>query len=133
MRLNMNEAFLGGNATRDAELKTTADGKQYYRFTIACGKAPNTLFLDCTYWVRSFERDGQVQPEVLEILKGDNLFASGQLRQYKNNEQKTVTCLTAFRVQNLSRNRAGATQDAPEAGSENQVETASVQTEQVPF
>jgi single-strand DNA-binding protein len=73
--------FVGiGNLVRDPEMRYTAEGTAYTKFTIAINssrKGGDTLFLACTAWEKTAEN-------VAEYLrKGDKCAVMGEIREDK--------------------------------------------------
>jgi len=70
--------FMGiGNLTRDPEMRYTASGVAYTKFTLAISaskKGADPLFLDCTVW------DKQAEPVAEYLRKGHKAAVVGELR-----------------------------------------------------
>lgn len=86
--MSINITIIEGNATRDAELRTTQSGKKVLTFGIAnnqrFGDTEKTNFVDCSLWG---DRAGKLAPY---IKKGTGLFLQGSLdyREWERDGQK---------------------------------------------
>ena len=84
----INITIIEGNATRDAELRTTQSGKKVLTFGIAnnqrFGDTEKTNFVDCSLWG---DRAEKLAPY---IKKGTGLFLQGSLdyREWERDGQK---------------------------------------------
>lgn len=86
--MSINITIIEGNATRDAELRTTQSGKKVLTFGIAnnqrFGDTEKTNFVDCSLWG---DRAEKLAPY---IKKGTGLFLQGSLdyREWERDGQK---------------------------------------------
>ena len=86
--MSINITIIEGNATRDAELRTTQSGKKVLTFGIAnnqrFGETEKTNFVDCSLWG---DRAEKLAPY---IKKGTGLFLQGSLdyREWERDGQK---------------------------------------------
>lgn len=86
--MSINITIIEGNATRDAELRTTQSGKKVLTFGIAnnqrFGETEKTNFVDCSLWG---ERAEKLAPY---IKKGTGLILQGSLdyREWERDGQK---------------------------------------------
>lgn len=79
--MNVNKIFLGGNLTRDPELRYGQSGKAYVKFGMAVNetftrngeKCQSTVFVDLT----AFGKTGETLAKYLK--KGDPIFVEGKL------------------------------------------------------
>ena len=67
------EAALFGTLGRDAELKTSKNGKPYLRLNIACGEG------DATQWVAATVFDERAIAAADRLIKGARVYLEGKL------------------------------------------------------
>lgn len=99
----MNQVVLTGNLTRDPELKYSASGGAYTRFTIAVSreyKKDETDFISCTAFNKTAELIGEY------TAKGSKLGVVGRLQQdtyEKDGKKQSKTGVIVDRVEFLSK------------------------------
>ena len=85
----MNNVQLKGRLTKDIELRTTKDGKNFCFFTVACDRpfAKNTDFVECRAW-------GDIAASCSQVLhKGDLVSVVGYIgsSSYEKDGKKVYT------------------------------------------
>ena len=77
----MNNLTIAGNIGKDAELRTTQNGKDVASFTVAVsnGKNKDATWFDCSIWG---DRAAKLQPY---IRKGDKITVSGEVSAREHN------------------------------------------------
>lgn len=123
--MNVNKVFLGGNLTRDPELRYGQSGKAYVkfgmavneRFTTSSGeKREQTVFVDLT----AFGKTGETIAKYL--TKGDPIFVEGKLdfstwvAKDGGNRSKLAVIVNQFQFvgsKSESTSSSGIRQDAP--------------------
>lgn len=82
----MNKINIIGNVVRDPELRQTASGAKYARFTLAVNRSygEETDFINCTAWEK--------RAELIEkyVKKGNKLGVSGRLEISKSEKDGAV-------------------------------------------
>ena len=82
----MNKFIITGNITKDAELRYTANDKEYSKFSIAnnegYGDNKKTNFFNCTLWGKSAENLNRF------LTKGQKVLITGkvEINDYKDKE-----------------------------------------------
>ncbi len=93
----MNKINIIGNVVRDPELRQTASGAKYARFTLAVNRSygDETDFINCTAWEK--------RAELIEkyVKKGNKLGVSGRLEISKSEKNGTVTYYHAVIVEDF--------------------------------
>ena len=83
----INTVILGGNLTKDIELRYTPSGKPVADFTVAIneghGQNKSTLFVDVTVW------DKQAENCSTYIGKGSKVLVEGRLKRDEWNDRET--------------------------------------------
>ena len=105
----MNKFIFSGNLTRDPEMKYSAAGKAYTKFTVAVKRTfdrDKTDFFNCTAFGKQAENIAQY------CAKGSKVLVEGQVNIDKK-EDKYYTNIIADRVEFLSTNSKENTQTKP--------------------
>ena len=99
--MNYNRVMIGGNLTRDPEVRNTTSGHVVCSFGVAVnqkrGEKEETLFLDCTAWGKTGEAIHK------HFVKGKAIFFEGRLQldqwqdQQGNNRSKVKAVVDSFR------------------------------------
>ncbi len=127
---SINKVILIGNATRDAELRSTKSGKPVSNIRLAtnrkAGGEERSQFHTVICWDRLAETTGEY------VKKGDPLYVEGRLeyRTFQDEEGKArgVCEIIAGDVQFLGQRRAGATAErsADPPASDQQIDPSDV-------
>lgn len=116
---------LVGNATKDAEVRTTQNGDMVCAFTIAVNdkRAEETYFFECAYWGKAGQ---SVAPY---IKKGKQLTVHGDFswREYKENKYLQV------RVSQLQLGQRGQQKDDTEQELKDQHNSELNDDDEIPF
>jgi len=73
----MNQVYLMGRVGQDAELRTTASGKNYVKFSLATARKKGEEFVTDWHRVTLFGKKAE------KLSKGDTVFVSGYYTQNK--------------------------------------------------
>ena len=109
----MNQVVLTGNLTRDPELKHSASGGSYTRFTIAVSreyKKDETDFISCTAFNKTAEIIGEY------TAKGSKIGVIGRLQQdtyEKDGKKQSKTGVIVDRVEFLSKSENKGNKSEP--------------------
>lgn len=98
--MSFNQVTLLGRCGRDAELRTTPQGKSVSSVSVAAGSKDKVTWFSVVAWDKSSEW-------LAKAKKGDQIFVVGSLqtRPYKNKNNETVTdlVLTATTIRLLAK------------------------------
>ena len=93
----MNKVQLMGRLTRDPELKTTSQGKNYANFTVACDYGKDregnrlTNFIPCSCWDKRAEVIAKYFTKGQRILITDGMLMVRNYKDQKTGENRTYT------------------------------------------
>lgn len=117
--MNYNKTIIGGNLTRDPELRYTQGGTALCKFGVAVNetftkdgeKRQKTHFVDCVAWGRT----GEVINE--HLSKGDPIFVEGKLDFSSWEDRNTGQKRSKLEVNVLSFQFVGSKRDSAPAKS----------------
>lgn len=127
----MNKINIIGNVVRDPELRQTAAGAKYARFTLAVNRSfgNETDFINCTAWEK--------RAELIEkyVKKGNKLGVSGRLEINKTEKDGTVTYHHAVIVEDFDflTPKSGGSESSVTEIKKTASETITVADEDLPF
>ncbi len=146
--LNLNRAMVIGNATRDAELKTTPNGKSVASFAVATNRRykdasgeqrDEVQFHEIVAWGKLGEIAGQI------VKKGSKVFVEGRLQtrnwEGQDGAKREKTEIVAENIIGLSGRGEGASSyeevetksDQPKAKSEAPKDENDINLDDIPF
>lgn len=113
--MNFNKVIIGGNITRDPELKKTKSDKSFTQLSVAYNKTYNdektTMYFTVTVW-------GKVAENCCKYLrKGSSILVEGELssRSYeKDGVKKTITEVVASHVEFCGKPQNKTQEEQPE-------------------
>lgn len=104
MSNSYNSIQLVGNLTQDADLKVTAGGKAFLKFSVACNeswkdasgeKQEKTNFFNCSLWGPRAESLAQY------VKKGEKIFVSGSMQNNKVEKDGLVKYFSEVNVREV--------------------------------
>jgi single-strand DNA-binding protein len=135
----INSVVLGGNLTRDAEVKATRTGSAFVKFSVAVNKwrkdatggSEVPMYFDCTMW-------GDRGPKIAPYLtRGKQVTVQGELEQQRYQAQdgtnKEKISIVVREIQWAKSDKPDAGQDRMVYRSEPQPQPAQAVQDDIPF